>query len=163
MEKPVKMRKGNISIQVVFYIMMMFLMIAIIVFGIQKLFLVQETLSQTERLELENKMQEAFEYCEDPLNKGNVKVYRFDNPRFNSVCMLVEGSEATEDDSLNAELEVIREAGDNIVLLSTVFSNGEIMDYQIVDSFYAEMSIAESSCQFDSENQGYVDYRISCS
>lgn len=45
----------------------------ILIFGYQKIFLIQDQLSETERVEIKNKIKETYEYCNDPLNSQNVK------------------------------------------------------------------------------------------
>lgn len=155
-----KTKKANIGIQTFFFIMMSILMIWIIVFGIQKIFLIDDQLSEQDRIDIQNKLEDSFNYCSDPLNQGNIKVLEFKNKLFNSICV-ISNLINTGNSNLNDELQTINDSGHNIVILKTTSSSsGDITDYKIIKSFNS--TFTKGGCSFDTNNTGKLRYELIC-
>ena len=90
------MRKANISVQTLFYIMMAIFMVAIIIYGIEKIFDTQEMLEDSELTFIKQEIVSTLEYCDDPLNSGK-RIIEIQNPKVNSVCILSGTKEEVED------------------------------------------------------------------
>lgn len=166
------MKKANIGVQTIFFIMMAAIMVYILIFGFNNLFKVSEELSEQELAEIRDDLEAAFEFCEDPLNKGNERLVIVRNKAFNSVCWLAEDNTRIQAASpaLMDELGIIQEGGDNVILLKTSFTrqssgseNFRLEDFIIIDSFHAEVGISRGSCQFDLNNSGEFRILIPCS
>lgn len=181
-----KLKKNSeVSTQVIFFILMSLIFVWIIYFGITKILFVSDTLSDQELIEINNNLKQAFEYCEDPLNRGNFKVFKIDNPRFNSVCVFAgdvnEVSNYVNNDLFNKTLKLvdinvgrswdseasqILSAGDNVILFkSNLYKDADkyvFSDYNILDSFRIETEIPLVYCAFDLEGDGELEFRLSC-
>lgn len=159
------MRRANISVQVIFFIMMAIIFIWILIFGFQQLFLVEETLSETELVSIENDLEAAFSYCEDPLNRGNFRTFTFDSPSFNAVCIL--GPTVTTGGGvLDTVLGTFLDTDDNVVLLrvegSVVSGSFVVSDADPVASF-ATVPLQTTQCYFDDNFDGVVEVQVTCS
>ena len=150
-------KKAQISTQTVFFVLMMFLMIAILIYGINKIYFVNETLLEQERLEVKKGLEETLNFCDDPLNKGANKNYDFSNQNsFNVVCIIPAGSNLDSlnlDSSLKEEIEILSSTGENIFLIKSEINedngNLELVDSQIIDSLKIETEFDSSSCSFE--------------
>lgn len=171
------MNKANISVQTVFYIMMAMIFVWIMIFGFQKIFMIQGELSEQERREVTNNLKDAFEYCDDPLNKGNFQVFEVNSKLFNGVCVLGEDFDSNHPQyGSNLDWIEIKDAGKNVVLLNTEFIETQGVDadgnpevdysishYAILDSFNLNFDIGDVLCWFDYGNSGKVEIEIECS
>jgi len=174
-------RKGELSIQTLFFILMAFIFVWIIVFGFQKLFLVQDHLTNQEQLEIKSQLKAAFEYCEDPLNRDNFKIFKIKGSKFNSVCLLPTDPDefisfltsddfigVTFDQSIQSRLynDVVNliEGGDNVILFDTEFGKqGNLhvaKGYDLIDSFGVDAT--EEFCAFDLNGEGVIEFRVQC-
>lgn len=160
--------RGEIAVNTIFYILMVVFMVGIILFGMQKLFFTQNIISEQERLEIQKDLIDALEYCEDPLNAGNIKYIEFRSKMFNSICILGDdfGSSPSPCDDLE-DVDSLYDNGDNIVLLKTGFyknsDNVYVMsDVLIIDSFSVDVDVAETFGFLDKENTGVVKLDIKC-
>ena len=158
--------KTQIAVNSIFYILMILFMVGIIVFGMQKLFFTKDIVSEQERLNLQKKIKDTLEYCEDPLNKGNMKNFEIKTNLYNSICILGEDFETSTYTNLEYLLELY-DGGDNIILIKTSFykdsdGNDQLSDFTIIDSFYAEIDIPQSNCTFDKKNTGIIQMNIEC-
>lgn len=170
------MKKANISIQTIFYIMMSMVFVWIMIFGFQKIFLIQGELSKQERSEVINDLKDAFEYCDDPLNKGNFQIFEIKSSLFNGVCVLGKDFDSSEEQyGGNSDWVEIRSAGDDVILLNAEFTEKMGVDeygnpkkfypmshYAIIDSFYLNYDIKGIYCWFDKDNKGKVEIPIEC-
>jgi len=150
-------KKAELTMQAVFYIMMSVIMIAIIVFGFQRLVMVEDHLSEQERIEFKADLEKALEACEDPLNKGNVRYFDIDSKLINGVCILGDTPLSLSDygPNLMDELEVFDGTDKNVILISTgVFEddNGYMgytdNNFQVIDSFGLDTISGESYCNW---------------
>ena len=119
--KKKKEKKTNISMQTFFFILMGLFMIWIIVFGIHKIFFVQNTLSEQNRILLQNQLKRDFAYCDDPINKGSyreIDIRKYHNI-FNGVCFLGDHKLDSSKYGSNfvSETNKIKNAGDDVVLI----------------------------------------------
>jgi hypothetical protein len=98
------MKKTQISVQTIFYILMAIAFVAILIFGINKLFSTGETINERERIEIKNNLKDYFNFCQDPLNKGAKRTFQYNNPKFNTICIVTDveklGYGAFKDDFL---------------------------------------------------------------
>ena len=81
-------KKAALSTQTFFYIFMAIVFIAILFYGFQKIFDLQEQVPEQERIILKNDLHNALDYCSVPLNKGSVKTIKFTSSSFNTVCLI---------------------------------------------------------------------------
>lgn len=160
-------RKANMAINTIFYIMMSLFMAGILVFGFNKMFLVQDVLSEQERIEVKADIVSALEYCADPLNSGNIKNIEVKHNLFNSMCVVSKGSDLRgfiDDEDLIAELSILRSSlNDNeykLVLMKTSFVNGGLQSFNIVDD--SDFEFSKDECFFDYENSGVINLQVSC-
>ncbi len=138
--------KANISVQTIFFILMVIVFIAILFFGFQKMFESQELLSEIERIEISKKLQDAFDLCDDPLNRGSLKTVYFSNSKFDTVCVLA--------DTLESEYEnpfgVIHDVGHNVVLLELNIVGKQVIDVPssplIIHSFVINAEVEDTYC-----------------
>ncbi|MFW5704878.1 MAG: hypothetical protein ACOCXG_03455 [Nanoarchaeota archaeon] len=165
--KKLKEKKAEISIQTIFYIMMAIIFVAIVMYGINKLFFVNEQLSETQRIEIKNDLEKAFQYCEDPLNAGSMKIIEIKNDRFNSVCVAGNGEigdSETKNETLAEELSELTETGKNVFFMDVDFiesgNNFKITRYNIIDTL--EVSADDSFCVFDEDRDGKITIEVEC-
>ncbi len=183
--REIRSRKAELGIETMFFILMGIIMIAIIVFGFNKIFLVNDTLSQLEVNDMKNQIEDAFNHCEDPLAKGDVQVVKFKNNLFNSVCVM--SGEVTQDDFLNLlyendisydlnnidflygvlrDVNTIFQSGDNVILFDSTFIKTQdtylLSDFQITHSFNVNFASDKLFCQFDKEGEGEFELKLTC-
>ncbi len=80
--------KKAITTIIFFFILMGVIFVWILIFGIQKLYFTYDTISETERVAVKKELKDALEYCNDPLNGGNIRTVKVDNAKFNSLCVI---------------------------------------------------------------------------
>ena len=68
---------------------MLIFFVWLIAFGIGKIFFVQDTLSNNERVEIQEKIKNALSECQDPLNKGRKFSVYINHNQINSICYLI--------------------------------------------------------------------------
>lgn len=162
--------KKAITMQVLSMIMMSIFMVAIIIFGLNKLLDVQDSLSQEESLEIQREVTESLEYCENPLNSGGETTFEIEKDPINFVCVLGDShGEYSSVDQLANQLADINETGDNVVLLSaglnrdsgeyTIDSSQEV---NIIDSFSAEYGELSETICWNDENTGTIEASVVC-
>jgi len=149
MNYKLKNKKAEISMETFFFILMMLLMIWIIYFGISKLFLVNDTISEQERIDIKNQLKKGFEYCDDPLNAGSFKTIEINSNMINGVCVFTNDINSGNN-KLDNELNLVKKGGNNIALI-----NGN----NIIDSFKVES--IKDFCSFREENKIFK-IKINC-
>lgn len=141
-----KSNKAELTVQMLFFIMMGLLMIGIITFGFTKLFFVSETLDEAEFLETKLEIKELFEQCEDPINRGTKFSREFDLGPITTILILPDNyADFTSDEftsglssQLLDELEILSNSSENLVFLSLDYTktpdpsvaNGYTITYQ---------------------------------
>jgi len=123
--------KSNIGIQTFFFILMSMMMIGIILFGLSKLFLVNDTISEQDRIDTKNALKTGFSYCEDPLNAGSYKSVNINSKMIGMVCILGDTINSGNLE-LDAQLQIAKDSGNNIVLIN---------QNNIIDSFKVETNM----------------------
>lgn len=164
--------KAEISIQTIFFILMSILIIVIIIYGINKIFLVNDTLTEQDRISVQKEITKAITYCDDPLNKGNIKTFTFENSYFDGIWILGNDIENLKDSIENKdELKLIFDSGDNIVLFKTINSeypdinNDNIYDIysiNIISSFKLDQSFEKTKYWFDFNKNGIFNIEVKC-
>lgn len=122
------MNKKALSTQALFFFFMAAIFVYLIIFGFQKIFLVQDHLSEEEHRELIKKLQEDLNYCNDPLNKGNKKLIEYNSPKFDFFCVVGNPIDLDESDSFEKILYEISTAGDNVIVFKTTGSLPRVID-----------------------------------
>lgn len=107
-------------------------------------------------------LEKVFNNCKDPLNKGNKFTINLNNNLFNSVC-ISNGEDFNSNPNLNDELNIIKNTGDNIILLNVdIDSNSNIISSNIISSFKIDVdSINETKC-FLPDISGKSNIVITC-
>ncbi len=159
-------KKSELMMQSIVYIMMSIFMVGIIIFGYNKIFMVNDILSEQDRGLIIQEIKQGFESCEDPLNKGNFEKIELRGNQFNSICFLGENDNSNLKSNFS-ELEEIFQAGDNVVLLqSTIyldeFGSKKFSEFNIISSFNVDLEILDTNCFFDEENTGILDFDLVC-
>lgn len=143
MEAINEMKKANIGVQTFFYILMGIIMVTIIIFGYNKFIGVQDQLSEGERLEIRNNLQDTLTYCSNPLNKGSKRTVNLKSAKVNGMCFI------TPDISEYPQLEAIAETGDNVILIKGDKDGDKVINIQVIDSFKFEEDFDDTYCQID--------------
>lgn len=158
--------KKALAMQAVFYIFMSIIMIALIVFGFQQIFLVSDQLGESERVKVQNQLIEKFESCEDPLNRGNVEYIKLKNQKFNSICFL--GSDYATSSELQGslrnydEISAIGSTNDNVVLLYTELAGSTITSNEVISTLEIDLNLQDSFCYFPKENTDDFNFKLEC-
>lgn len=152
--------KANIGVQTIFYILMALLFVWLLIFGIQKIFFVEEKMSEQKRLEIKNELKDMLDACNDPLNKGKVMNGKFSHSSFNMMCFISEGEYRNM-----SQLGGIYRGGDNVVLAKGTKIQGgsseELKVRGIKDSFSINYEFNETSC-ISPLNSGDLEINIEC-
>lgn len=154
------MRKKAIATTTFFYIFMSFIFVAMVLFGLQRLFLLQDQLSEQERLEIRDTLESAHKYCSDPLNRGSERLLEFSHSKFNAYCIVNDANALEKEFGIN--LSVFEQTNENAVLLEVRrIEDGKAQEYSIVDSFQVDSS--QNHCYFDqSGKERKVEIQLSC-
>ena len=140
-------------------------MVGIIIFGLNKLLVVEDTISAQESLEAQEKIRENFEYCDNPLNANSITNFEIDIDNVNAICVLGDDMGVLQGFE---EVSLIKEGGDNIVLLNAFFEGSSSQDYtfnsiQVLDSFYVDYKEISTTRCYTDQNTGTLDVSLSCS
>jgi len=166
-------KKGGLTTKSIFFIMMSLIMIWIIFFGINKILLVEKTLTNQEKIIIKKEIKDALKYCQDPLNKGNLKTIKLDKFGFNSICIINNSMNLNNLEIFNTNPQLIKDGkkyqnsinvNDSIVLLmkTSISSNKEILEANIVNKIeFKDMKI-NNFCQWDLENKDKLNLKIQC-
>ena len=149
---------------------MLIVMVWIIYFGFSKLFLVQDTLSAQEEIEIKNKIEEEFSYCSNPLNKGDFKTFELKHSSFNSFCILGKGFSTPSgfsNSEFDFELEALKSTIEDKslgIFLKTNYdkSSNSILEFDIVTATEIGKENLDLKCFFDENNDGKVEIEIKC-
>lgn len=166
--RAIRDKRGEMGVETFFYILMSIVFIWILFFGYQKIFMVQDQISEQDRIEVLNGLKDSFEYCEDPLNRGNVKVVEINGGKYNSLCVIDKNFNFTWDglnisivrDDMKSIRDTLAEQERVLVLMDTVFVGNELKRFNIVSSF--KIDSGDNFCSFDVENTGSLKARIEC-
>lgn len=159
-------KKAQITGQTIFYILMGILFVSILIFGFQKIFSLQNTLDDQERLEIKNYMRDSFEYCEDPLNAGNFKTFEIENNGFNIICLL--GEDVYEKYPDYIDFLTLYNTSQNVVIMNTDWTEDENGDYQfdntdnIIDSIKLDSVISKTQCFVKDSGKNLIEVKIRC-
>jgi PKD repeat protein len=163
-----KLKKGEISTSIFFYIFMAIVFVGILFFGVSKFFEVRNTISDLELADYKNTLQEAFNKCREPLSAGSTQQIRFVSKDFNTVCVLGENQlDSSSKYGSIIDFTNIYEGGDNVVLLRSVYeksgSNYILRDYEVAGSFKIDFDMPITFCYADDENWvSWKDIEVGC-
>ena len=138
-------KKANIGVQTFFYIMMIMFMIAIIIFGLSKLKSTSNLITEQELAFVKEEVKKALMYCEDPLNRDGSKKFEIEHKAFNTIMVLTKDPQNLKSDgtpneamrSLSSDPDLAKylEAGDNIILVNSIFNDKSIESFVVITSF----------------------------
>lgn len=162
------MKKGEMSVNTIFYILMVIIMVGILIFGYQRIFETQKTISKVDLLGIKDYLEKNFEECSDPLNRGNLKTFEIKHDAFNSICIIKKGDDLSllsSNSDLVDELDIFEDSLDEneaiCVLIDTDFgSSGTLEEFNIIDKF--ELDYDRSECFFDFANKGLLTIQLKC-
>jgi len=150
-------------------------MIWIIYFGYKNIVLVEDEMSNQEKILIEQKLESAVMFCKNPINKGSSDFYEFNSKKFNSIC-IVNSTDLPSDfsspiysgsiDDINIIKGSLESGKSMVVLLDANYdsSNAQntLNDYRIVSTIEVDMNF-KSYCNFngaDSSHPGYGEAAI---
>ena len=163
--------KKCIAISSIFYIMMIILFVTIVIFGMSKVFEVEDVISKQEKLKLILELKKEFEYCSDPLNFGSIKDYRIKNNVFNLIIRSdLEELEETIHilDFINSnmktqfldDLKSLVNIDNTIIIWVDTNKDKKITDYKVITSF--NYPIKRNSIIKDFSDDSYLNLKIKC-
>lgn len=165
-----KIRKKGLNYNVIFFVLMGFFFVFLLFFSLNKIFFLQEEISEQDLQFLKIELEKSFETCTDPLRRESSRIINLENKEFNSVCILRENYLDTVSVGEPLEWETIKEGGDNVVLMKTTFADSTLIDYTIVGSLKLNIELpagpsgsSNHICWYDLENTGDVYIEIVCS
>ena len=149
------MNKKAIGVQVLFYILMAFIFVWIILFGINQIAGLNDQLSETERLEIKSDLEETFQYCENPLNDGAKKTLEFSHSEFDIVCIV--GQDIRDQNCGNSQhcTNLNTVAGDEARIIAETYSQvTNLESAQIVDDFGIRLRATQQNtvCWYSADN-----------
>lgn len=150
-------KKAELSIQILFFILMAILMVSIIVFGITKLLFVEETLDKTQLYSLENSLKETLEYCDEPINRGTKKISTLEANGFSKVCLLPDTFSFNNSDFSflqQDEIDILFTSGENVILLDE--------DNQVISSFAISLYSGVSQTLCFKEENSKISVELEC-
>ena len=164
------MKKTQISVQTIFYIFMAIIFVALLFFGYQKITAVSEVISEQERLEIIKELEDAFGYCDDPLNQGGGRRLEIPSTNFNYICIF-DGKLPDnlnhiggKDSALYKEISLLNETGHNVGLFKLGIASGGALDtndFRTIDSFYVDSDENFGACfgEIDGSGSIIIDFR----
>ena len=169
--KILQSKKAEIGVETLFLILMGILFIGILVFGFTKFFDVEDNLSEQEKQEIKQYIKTSFEYCEDPLNKGNFKTFEIKNNEFNIICLIGEDIlQTTNQYNQYTDLVQLYENDENVILIDGSFkliqddnnNKYQFTNYYIVDSIKLNSKLQETKCYIEDDKKNLIEVKIFC-
>ena len=162
--------KKSVTMSIVFYVLMSIIFTGILIYGTSKIFFIEEQIDIQENFELKEDLKKIFTFCEDPLNKGNIKTFEFKTDLNLIVKTNKKELEKSDFEKHNIlienldEINLILETEKNNILIRANIKKGNdfynIVNYQILGSF--KTTNYKTDIIFDFENSGYKDFRVEC-
>lgn len=163
-------KNANIGVQTFFYIFMSLIMIWIIYFGYKNIVLVDNEISNQDKMLIEQKLESAVMFCKNPINKGSSKFYEFDNKKFNSICIINSSTipimfsspiYSGSDDDIELIKNSLNHNKSMIVLLDASYTSTTphdvLNDYIIVSTIEVDIGF-NSYCNFDGADSSHNGY-----
>lgn len=157
--------KKAVAINTLFFILMGIMFVGIIYFGLDKMFMIQDELSEQEMQLLKNDIGDAMTFCDNPLNRGSVRIVDVSSNKFNVICFL--GTEYGPGDEIyDTDLYTIFQGGDNVVIIEGLV-NGGVFDmsqnFMILNSFRVDLqALPEESGCYVGEDQRNFQISLQC-
>ena len=162
--------------ETVFYILMGIVFIGLLTFGFNKIFFAQETLSNQEKEAIRMDIENAFEKCLDPLNRGSVQYEKIKHESFNAICKL--GTDINETDAYNTaiangdiinynlnveESQILYRAEYNAILIEAdYFKDGQMVNPQIIEQIKIDNDFPITECYYQDQSKGTIELEIKC-
>ena len=138
--------------------------VSMLIFGFQKIFLVKDQISQFDKLEIKKNIEDALSYCNDPLNKGNIKTININHKAFDGICVLSDDFQNSQGKydylaSRFPDLVKVVDAGENVVLVKSKYTVqndiSDLIELMVIDSFKVDLykGTNENKCWFSHETQ----------
>ena len=171
------MKRTQISVQTIFYIFMAIIFVALLFFGYQKITALGEVISEQERLEIIKKLEDAFGYCDDPLNQGGGRRLEIPSTNFNYICIFdgkLPNSTSSNPEpysqiggynrDLYNEVLLLNSTGHNVGLFKLGITSGGALDtddFRTIDSFYVDSDENFGACfsEIDGSGSIIIDFR----
>jgi len=167
--KRYKKNKKGLTFNVLLMILMVILFVMILLFGINKLHLLSNNLSQTEVLKYRNELINSLEYCKNPLNKGSERVEIIKQNKIDMICLLGDDLSSKFNKPLLSTLQTIENGDNNVVFLSNmnyieVNNKKSISKANVIASFNLnefDSSKEKTQC-FTKNDRGEIVLKIKC-
>ncbi len=159
------MRRSSVP-GVVLLILMTLVMVMILYFGYEKLTEINSMLSQSEIKDVKLKIFELYHYCEDPLNRGDVKIVDVKSSKVGVICLIgqdVSGNYLLDpfDTSTSDKLNLITSSdGSNVIIGGVPTNSTGKLGFPILAAFKVNIIFHETRC-FLSKN-GVTRVKIRC-
>ncbi len=157
---------------------MAIIFVAILFFGYQKITAVSEVISEQERLEIIDELEDAFGYCNDPLNQGGRRKLEIPSDKFNYICIFdgefpnnttsnpeLYSQIGGEGSDLYNEVKLLNKTGHNVGLFKLgIGSEGKLNteDFRTIDSFHVDSDGNFGHCFGEINNSGSVIIDFNC-
>ena len=157
---------------------MAIIFVFILFFGYQKITAVTDVISEQERLEIIDKLKDAFGYCDDPLNKGGRRRLETPSDKFNYICIFdgkLPNNTTSDpknysqiggkDSGLYNEVSLLNKTGHNVGLFKLgIDSDGKLKtdDFRTIDSFYVDSDGNFGECFGEINSSGSIIIDFSC-
>ena len=166
--KRFKSKKGDITMETVFFILMGMVFAGLLIFGFNKIFFIQETMSEQEKQSIRIDIENAFEKCLDPLNRGSVHYEKIQHESFNAICLLGDDASSLLEKNkygLNKNETKLLYSSDfnGILIKSDYFKDGKLVNPQIIEQLKLGNSFDTTTCYFYDKTKGGIELKIKCS
>lgn len=157
-------KKAGLESQTIFYILMGIVFVGILIFGFNKIFLVKDTISKTDKVQIKLDLEKSLNYCMDPMNSGVIKYVKINpNNNFKGICLISKDDTENLYDLDKEELDILIENKQNVLLIDYKYYNKEnnkITEPVIVDKIEANNIFTKSKCFFVENSE--VNVEIKC-
>lgn len=153
--------KKAVAINTIFFILMSIMFIGILYFAYDKIILTKDIISEQDLQLLQNDVEDALLYCDDPLNRGSSRSVDLSSSKFNVICLLDEDITS----QFGSDIGLIYEAGDNVVLLESIFYDDDNRfnnEYNVIASFNIDLRRNVRGQCWRQDNSGELNMDLIC-
>ena len=147
-------KNSEISIQVLFAILMVIFFVGIVFFGITKIIYVEDVIGEGEIRQIEKEILEVVErYCGNSLNRGSLKNIKIPTKnKFDTICILGEEFNGISDLDVNLKKQLY-DSDVRVVLLK---------EEAVVGKVESSFEIANTFCFSENLGEGIIHLPIYC-